>query len=39
MSYFGFLVSGSAEGRIRPNPCGGFGFQMSEILYRLKPEL
>lgn len=25
--------------RIRPNPCGGFGFQMSEILYRLKPEL
>jgi len=23
-------VSGSAEGRIRPKPCGGFGCQFSE---------
>jgi hypothetical protein len=24
----GFRVSGSAEGWIRPKPCGGFGFQV-----------
>jgi hypothetical protein len=25
-------VSGSAEGRIRPKPCGGFGFQVSGLI-------
>ena len=27
----GCSVSGSAEGRIRPKPCGGFGFQVTEL--------
>ena len=29
--YAGFQVSGSAKGRIRPKPCGGFGFQISGL--------
>jgi hypothetical protein len=35
--FFGFLVLGSAEGRIRPKPCGGFGFQSLRGLSPLKP--
>jgi hypothetical protein len=31
-------VSGSAEGRIRPKPCGGFGFQVSGTEYRVSSD-